>query len=230
MTIAGFLLTLIAVFGAAKLCGELAERIGQPAVLGELVAGLIVGVSGLHLVDPHNETMHLLSELGVILLLFLIGLETDLKKLLAVGGSSTAVAVVGVTVPFVLGYAVGIWFGYPSLLAIFLGAALTATSVGITARVLSDLGQLHTGESQVIIGAAVLDDVIGLIILSVVSSLAAGTALSVGGVAKISLTAFGFVIAAVVLGGFLAPYLIRVITRLRVGGALAFAALMFAFG
>ncbi|HEX2062264.1 MAG TPA: cation:proton antiporter, partial [Thermoanaerobaculia bacterium] len=105
MSISEFLLALIAIFVAAKLFGELAERIGQPAVLGELIGGVIVGVSGLHLVDPHDETIHLLSELGVILLLFLIGLETDLRKLMSVGGSATAVAVVGVALPLAGGVA-----------------------------------------------------------------------------------------------------------------------------
>lgn len=96
MDIAHLLLALIAIFVAAKLFGEIAERFGQPAVLGELIGGVIIGVSGLRLVDPHEEVIHLLSELGVILLLFLIGLETDLKKLMAVGGSAMSVAFVGV--------------------------------------------------------------------------------------------------------------------------------------
>ena len=229
MTVAQFLLTLIAVFAAAKIFGELAERIGQPAVLGELVAGLVVGVSGLHLVDPHNETIHLLAELGVILLLFMIGLETDLNKLLAVGVSSAAVAIVGVALPFALGYAVGHYLGYPQLVSIFLGAALTATSVGITARVLSDLGHLKDPESQVILGAAVIDDVIGLIILTVCGTLARGEALTVLSVAKTTAVAFGFIIAAIVLGGLLAPRLISLITKLRVGKALFFMSIMFAF-
>lgn len=229
MTVAAFLLTLIAIFAAAKLFGELAERIGQPAVLGELLAGIVVGVSGLQLVDPHDHTIELLAELGVILLLFLIGLETDLKKLLAVGPSSAAVAAVGVILPFALGYASGRLLGYPNLLCIFLGAALTATSVGITARVLSDLGHLQDRESQVILGAAVIDDVVGLIILAVVGGLAGGEAFSVMKVARITLVAFGFIIAAVVIGNFLAPWLIRFINRMRVAKALFFASIMFAF-
>jgi len=229
MDIAHFLLTLIALFGAAKLFGELAERVGQPAVLGELVAGVVVGVSGFHLVDPHDTTIHLLAELGVILLLFLIGLETDLDKLLAVGVSAMSVAVVGVALPFLFGYLVGQSLGYSSIVSIFVGATLTATSVGITARVLSDLGHIHDPESQVILGAAVADDVIGLIILTVVSSLGAGRELSLWVISKVTLIAFGFVIVAIVLGGYLAPYLIRAIAKLRVGKALFFASIMFAF-
>ena len=229
MSVAAFLLTLIAIFAAAKIFGELAERIGQPAVLGELIAGIVVGVSGLHLVDSHDPTIHLLSELGVILLLFMIGLETDLKKLLAVGGSAAAVAIVGVVLPFALGYAAGILLGHPPILSIFLGAALTATSVGITARVLSDLGHLKDPESQVVLGAAVIDDVVGLVILAVVGGLAAGTPISVWGVTRVTAVAFGFVIAAIVLGNFLAPWLIRMISKLHVAKAVLFASLMFAF-
>lgn len=229
MTIGQFLLTLIALFGFAKLFGEIAERIGQPAVLGELVAGVVVGVSGLHLVDPHNETMHLLAELGVILLLFMIGLETDLGKLLSVGASSFSVAVVGVTLPFVFGYLAGHVLGYSTVLSIYLGATLTATSVGITARVLSDLGHLHDPESQVVLGAAVIDDVLGLIILAVVEGLAEGHELGFFAITKITVIAFGFIIVAVIVGNLLAPTLIRLITKLRVGKALFFASVMFAF-
>ena len=113
MTPSGLLLVLIVIFAAAKLFGELAERIGQPAVLGEMVGGIVVGVSGLHLVDPHDPVIHLLSELGVVLLLFLVGLETDLKRLLSVGGASASVALFGVAFPFAAGAGVGSWLGYP---------------------------------------------------------------------------------------------------------------------
>jgi len=229
MTVAQFLVALLAIFAAAKLFGELAERIGQPAVLGEMIGGIVVGVSGLHLVDAHEPLLHMLSELGVILLLFLIGLETDLRRLLSVGGASASVAMVGVAVPFAAGYGVGWLLDYPTTLAIFLGAALTATSVGITARVLSDLGHLKTDESQVILGAAVVDDIIGLILLTVVSALAAGERLTVLGVTKVVVVAFGFVILAVLLGSMLAPRLIRVVDKLHVSKALFFASIMFAF-
>ena len=229
MTISALLLSLIAIFVAAKIFGEIAERIGQPAVLGEMVAGIVIGVSGLHLVDAHNPVLHLLAELGVLLLLFLIGLETDLKRLLSVGGASSAVAVVGVVLPFAGGYGVGYWLGYPTTVAVFLGAALTATSVGITARVLSDLGQLRTDESQVILGAAVLDDIVGLVLLTIVSALAAGESLTTGGVARVFGVAVGFVVLAIGIGSVLAPALIALVSRLRVAKALFFAAITFAF-
>ncbi len=229
MTVAAFLLALVAIFVAAKAFGEIAERLGQPAVLGELIGGVIIGVSGLHLVDPHDVTIHLLSELGVILLLFLIGLETDLAMLLRVGGPATAVAVVGVVVPFAAGYAFGELLGMPRMVSVFLGASLTATSVGITARVLSDLGHLKDDEAQVILGAAVADDVIGLIILTLVGTLAAGGALTVYGVSKVTLLAVGFVVLAVVVGSRLAPMLIRLIDRIEVRRGLFFSAIVFAF-
>ncbi|HEX2061355.1 MAG TPA: cation:proton antiporter [Thermoanaerobaculia bacterium] len=229
MTISGLLLSLLAIFAAAKLFGELAERFGQPAVLGEMIGGIVIGVSGLHLIDAHDPVLHLLSELGVILLLFLIGLETDIQRLLSVGGPSLTVAITGVVLPFAAGYGVGAWLGYPTTVSVFLGAALTATSVGITARVLSDLGHLRSDESQVILGAAVIDDVLGLVLLTVISAVAAGEKLTAGGVTRIFSIAFGFVVLAIVLGSILAPRIIRVIARLRVAKALFFASMMFAF-
>jgi Kef-type K+ transport system membrane component KefB len=228
MTVAEFLVALIAIFLAAKVFGEIAERIGQPAVLGELVGGVIVGVSGLHLVDPHDVTIHLLSQLGVILLLFLIGLETDLKRLLSVGGSAATVAVVGVALPFIGGFAFGYALGFRVIVAALLGASLTATSVGITARVLSDLGHLEDAESQVILGAAVVDDIIGLVLLTIISTLAEGGEVSAMGIGRIVVVAFGFVILAIVIGSQLAPYLIRIIEKLDVARGLFYGALIFA--
>jgi Kef-type K+ transport system membrane component KefB len=229
MQIAEFLLALIAIFAAAKIFGELATYFGQPAVLGEIIGGILIGVSGLHLVDPHNETIHLLSELGVILLLFLIGLETDLKKLLAVGGSATAVAVVGVALPLVGGTALGMALGFSFMISLFLGATLTATSVGITARVLSDLGHLQDDESQIILGAAVVDDVIGLVLLTIVGTIAEGGELTTFFVGRVVVVAFGFVVLAVVIGSMLAPRLIRLIERINVARGLFFASVVFAF-
>ena len=229
MTTGQFLLALIAIFVAAKLFGELAERLGQPAVLGELIGGVVVGVSGLKIVDPHDVTIHLLAELGVVLLLFLIGLDTDLRKLLSVGGSATAVAVVGAVLPFAGGAVLGHVLGFSFMVSMFLGAALTATSVGITARVLSDLGHLHDDESQVILGAAVVDDVIGLVILTILSTMAEGGDLSAMGIGRILLVAFGFVILAILIGSYLAPHLIRLIERIDIARGLFFASVIFAF-
>lgn len=228
MSVAEFLLALIAIFVAAKAFGEIAERLGQPAVLGELLGGVVIGVSGFHLVDPHDVTIHLLSELGVILLLFLIGLDTDLRKLMQVGGSASAVAVVGVALPLIGGFAFGQLLGFRVMVSVFLGASLTATSVGITARVLSDLGHLKDDESQVILGAAVVDDIIGLVLLTLVGTLAQGGELTFLGVGRIILTAFGFVILAIVIGSQLAPRLIKAIDRIEMSRGLFFSAIVFA--
>lgn len=230
LTTAQLLLVLVAIFAAAKIFGEIAERIGQPAVLGEMIGGIAIGVSGLHLIDAHAPVIHLLSELGVLLLLFLIGLETDLNRLLAAGRASAAVAAAGVILPFAGSYAAGLALGYSTIISLFLGAALTATSVGITARVLSDLGQLDSDEAQVILGAAVLDDILGLVLLTVVSAVAAGETITITGIAKTGAIAFGFVVVAIAAGSLLAPPLIRLIDRLRVSKALFFASLVFAFG
>ena len=226
---AEFLLALIAIFVAAKLFGEIAERLGQPAVLGEIIGGIVVGVSGLRLVDPQDPTIHLLAELGVILLLFLIGLETNLGRLVSVGGPATMVAVVGVALPFLGGFALARYLGLPSMVAVFLGASLTATSVGITARVLSDLGHLNDQESQIILGAAVVDDIIGIILLTLLGTLAGGGELSVGSVSWIVVLAFGFVFLAIVIGSYLAPLLIRAIERINMARGLFFASIVFAF-
>lgn len=229
MTVPEFLFLLIAILVAAKLLGELAEKIGQPAVLGELVAGVLLGSSLLGIVDPAVEMVHLLAEIGVVLLLFQIGLETDLRRLIQVGGASTAVAIVGVVVPFVGGYFAAVALGLETLPAVVCGAALTATSVGITARVLSDLGRLREPESQIVLGAAVIDDIIGLIILAVVSQVVSGSELTATGVAITTLTAFGFVAGVLVLGKFIVPPVFDLLARVGREDTLATMALAFAF-
>jgi Kef-type K+ transport system membrane component KefB len=208
------LLVLAVVLIGAKLTGELAERIGQPAVLGELLAGVLLGPSLLAVVDPAAPWLHLFAEIGVILLLFQIGLETDLRRMLSVGGAAFTVAVVGVAVPFGLGYLVCRAMGLPDLESVVAGAALTATSVGITARVLSDLGRLNDPESQVVLGAAVIDDVIGLIILAVVSRVVGGGTVSAGSIAGTTAAAFGFLIAAVVVGRLVVPPAFGLLARI----------------
>jgi Kef-type K+ transport system membrane component KefB len=223
------LLALAITILATKLLGDLAQRISQPAVLGELAAGVLLGQSALGVLDPTNETIAALGELGVLILLFEIGLHTDIRSLIRVGKSAVIVGLVGVILPFGLGYLVAHWLGLPPLPAIVCGAALTATSIGISARVLSDLKRLHTREGQVVLGAAVLDDIVGLIILTVVAKLASGLTVSVLGVSRTTAIAIGFVVAALVLGRWLAPPLFRVVERIRVTGALGLIALAFAF-
>lgn len=214
----------------AKLAAHLAQAVGQPAVLGELLAGVVVGKSGLGLVDPSQEAVHLMGELGVVILLFSIGLETDLASLLRVGGTSATVAVAGVVLPFALGFGSGRLLGLAVPVSAVLGAALTATSVGITARVLSDLGRLHDPEGRVVLGAAILDDVIGLVLLSLVAGLADGRPPSAWGVGRTVAVAFGFLAVAVVVGRRVVPRLIDAIGRVSNPGTPALAALMLAFG
>ncbi len=230
---------LAAVLIAAKLLGELAERIDQPAVLGELVAGVLLGGSVLGIVPsegPAAEVVHVLAELGVVLLLFEIGLETDLRELFRVGAASLSVATVGVVLPFALGFAYWAYLPHAgaagtadlTMTAIFVGATLTATSVGITARVLSDLKQMNSPEARIIIGAAVIDDVLGLVILTVVSGLAAGTGLAPLGVVRIFAVGVGFLVVAVLVGRYLAPRLFDMVVRMRVRYVLLVFAIAFA--
>ncbi len=222
------LLVLVITIVATKLLGDLAQRIGQPAVLGELIAGVILGASVLGVFDPSDPILHALAELGVLVLLFQIGLHTDLRSLAKVGPSAFTVGVVGVVLPFGGGVVVARMLGIDLMPSIVIGAALTATSIGISARVLSDLGRLNSKEGQVVIGAAVFDDVVGLIILSIVASMVAGDAVTVGGIVRISAVAVGFVVIAIALGSVAIPPLFRMIDRIKVTGALGVLALGFA--
>jgi Na+:H+ antiporter len=223
------LLALVALLAAAKLGGAIAERLGQPAVLGELVAGIgmaalpRLGVGGLAYL-AHDPVVEALADLGVILLLFEVGLDTRLARLLRVGASAVLVAVVGVVVPMALGWLVGRWLlpGSHPLVPLFLGATLCATSVGITARVLRDMGRVATVEGQIVLGAAVVDDVIGLLVLAVMVGLVEGErggtlALAAGVAGK----ALAFILGALLVGRRLAPVLFRAASRLR-GKGVAF--------
>ncbi|AMV39263.1 cation:proton antiporter [Planctomyces sp. SH-PL62] len=221
---------LVIMLATAKLGGALAQKIGQPAVLGELIGGIVVGGSVMGIVDPHIETIHMLSELGVAILLLAIGLETDLGSMMKVGGTAVAVAVVGVVVPFGLGYVGCRMMGLDDIVAIMAGATLTATSVGITARVLSDLGKLKSPEGQVILGAAVIDDILGLVILTVVGGLVDGGEVTGWNVASATFKAFGFLAATLLVGKLLLPGLIRLGGRLRLPGTSTIYALILALG
>ncbi len=228
MTLPALLADLFVIFAAAKLLGFLAERIGQPAVLGELVGGVLVGVSVLGLVDPKAEVLHLLAEIGVLILLFEIGLESDLDDLLEVGWQSVLVGTVGIAVPFALGYVLMTLLGSGGVEAVFIGATLTATSIGITARVLADLGRLGTAAARVIIGAAVVDDILGLVILSVVQGLVATGEVSLLGAAKTTGLALGFLAVAIVVGRIAAPRLLRAVRAIDVRGGLLLASVSLA--
>ncbi len=215
----------------AKLGGELFERFNQPAVLGELVGGMLVGnlvVFGVTAVEPlkTDVVINALAEIGVVLLLFEVGLESNLGEMLEVGWSSLLVAVAGVIAPFFLGWGAAAYFipDEARLGHIFIGATLCATSVGITARVLKDLGKLNTRVARIILGAAVIDDVLGLIILAVVQgaiqATAAGTSLSLASIGIITLKAVGFLVAALVVGKFVLPHIFRGAGKLEGRGVL----------
>jgi Kef-type K+ transport system membrane component KefB len=221
------LLGLVLVWLAAKVAGEGMERIGQTAVLGELLAGVLIGPGVLGLVHE-SEALHALAELGVLILLFEVGLESDLDELLKAGLQATLVAVVGVILPFAAGYTVMHWFGYPPLVAVFVGATFTATSVGITARVLTDLGRLRDPAANVVLGAAVVDDILGLIILAVVTGAAQTGSVSPGSVTFLTGKAVAFLVVALLVGLRLAPTLIGWIGRLRARGTLVVYSVVFA--
>lgn len=222
------LLVLVSVIAATKIFGEVAQRFGQPAVLGELLAGVALGGSALGILDPSDAVMHALAELGVLILLFQIGLHTNLRSLAKVGSTALVAGGVGVILPFVGGFGVARMMGIEMLPSVVIGAALTATSIGISARVLSDLGCLNTAEGQVVIGAAVFDDVIGLIILSIIASVVAGAELTVASVGLTAGVAIGFVVVAIALGSVAIPPLFRLVARIQVTGALGTIALGFA--
>jgi Kef-type K+ transport system membrane component KefB len=224
----------------AKLSGELFERFRQPAVLGELIGGISISnltLLGITMAEPlkTNVVIGALAELGVIILLFEVGLESNLGEMLEVGWSSLLVAVAGVVAPFFLGWAVAAYF-LPSeamLVHIFIGATLCATSVGITARVLKDLGALQSRESRIILGAAVIDDVLGLLVLAVVAGAikaeGAGGVLSLWQIIFIALKAFAFLIGAILSGRYLVSRLFQQAGRLETRGVLLALAIAFCF-
>lgn len=228
MTAAEVLRDVLVILVAAKIAAEIAERIKIPAVVGEIVAGILIGPSLLGLVDSSN-VLEVLAELGVILLLLQVGMEMDIKDLAAVGRASVSVAVLGVILPLVGGYAAGIALGQDSNTAIFLGAALAATSVGITARVFSDLGALTTVEARTVMGAAVADDVLGLVLLTIVVRVVGDGGVSAATVISTVLLAVGFLVVTSLLGGRLGVVLFRAIQRhSRAAGTLVALALAFA--
>jgi Kef-type K+ transport system membrane component KefB len=263
LVLAAVLLTLIVIYAASKTGAEICNRINLPAVLGELVGGVVVGISALHLIvfpeggfeatdslvisflqltanispqtaatvfQSQSEVISVLAELGVVILLFEVGLESDLKELLKVGPQATVVAVVGVAAPFAAG-TLGLvaLFGVPVIPAIFAGAALTATSIGITSRVLTEIGKLNTTEGQIILGAAVLDDVLGIIVLAVVAGLAKTGEIEVGNVVYLIISAAVFLVGAILIGRLINPYFVALINKMQTRGELLLTSLVFAF-
>jgi len=261
--VAPTLIALIVILASAKIGSELFERLNQPAVLGELLAGVVLG----NLVLIHSswnffEPLRLasgapdwaivvdqLSRIGVVILLFEVGLESTVQGMLKVGGSSFLVAVVGIIAPFGLGYAVS-WLMIRELPAglvpivppgfslqyvhLFIGAVLSATSVGITARVLKDLGKMQRKESQIILGAAVIDDVLGLLILAVMAGVIAaaesGQPPEVLAIVKLAAAALVFLVGSLVLGATVVPRIMTRLARLRTSGVMLISSLLLAFG
>ncbi|MEA5568076.1 cation:proton antiporter [Anabaena sp. UHCC 0399] len=263
IVLTGVLLTLVVIYLASKIGGELSRMIDLPPVLGELVGGVLVGASALHLVvfpesgavaddsmimsvlqfinnltpdaataifNSQSEAISILAELGVIILLFEIGLESDLKELQKVGYQAAIVACVGVAVPFAAGTAgLILLFHAPVIPAIFAGAALTATSIGITSKVLSEIGYLKSREGQIIVGAAVIDDILGIIVLAVVASLAKTGEVDIFNVIYLIVSATVFLIGSILLGKFFNQSFIAVADKLQTRGNLVIPAFIFAF-
>ena len=263
IVLTGVLLSLVVIYLASKIGGELFRMMDLPPVLGELVGGVLVGASALHLVvfpdsgaagsdsiimailqfinnlspdavtsifQSQSEVVSVLAELGVIILLFEIGLESDLKELQKVGYQATIVACVGVAVPFAAGTAgLILLFHAPVIPAIFAGAALTATSIGITSKVLSEIGQLKSREGQIIVGAAVIDDILGIIVLAVVASLAKTGEVDIFNVIYLIVSATVFLIGSILLGKYFNQSFVAIAEKLQTRGNLIIPAFIFAF-
>ncbi|NES94900.1 MAG: cation:proton antiporter [Desertifilum sp. SIO1I2] len=263
IVLSGVLLSLVIIYLASKVGGEISKALDFPPVLGELISGVLVGASALHLLvfpesgaiasdsllmpilqwvggltpegvtevfESQSEIISLLAELGVIILLFEIGLESDLRELQKVGSQAAIVACVGVAAPFAAGTAgLMLLFHVPAIPAIFAGAALTATSIGITSKVLSELGQLKSREGQIIVGAAVIDDVLGIIVLAVVASLAKTGEVDVMNVIYLIISATGFLLGAILFGKFFNNAFVAIADKLQTRGKLVIPALSFAF-
>ncbi|WP_446380814.1 cation:proton antiporter [Coleofasciculus sp. E2-BRE-01] len=263
IVLAGVLLSLVIIYIASKLGGELSKAVDLPPVLGELVGGVVVGASALHLLvfpesgavaadsllmkllqwigdlspeavvnvfETQSEVVSVLAEIGVIILLFEIGLESDLRDLKEVGYQAAIVAVVGVVAPFAAGTAgLMFFFNVAAIPAIFAGAALTATSIGITSKVLSELGRLKSKEGQIIVGAAVIDDVLGIIVLAVVASLAKTGEVDVFNVIYLIISATVFLLGSIFLGKFFNRSFVAIADKLQTRGQLVIPAFTFAF-
>ena len=233
----------IAIILIAGKVSSLVERIGQPAVLGELLIGVLIGnlaLFGFGFFEPlkHEPTIAFLAELGVVILLLQIGLESSIKEMMKVGVNALLVAAVGVVLPFVIGtFLIGPWLlpGESFNTYLFIGAAMTATSVGITARVFKDLGALQTVEARIVLGAAVIDDVLGLVILAVCSVIVTTGTVGLGMISWITAKALLFLVGSIIVGQLLAPWISRFFSRIQSGHGMKFTlvisiCLLFAYG
>lgn len=218
MEVSEFFLKLLVILLAAKLFAEVFSRLSIPSVLGEVVAGLVIGPSALGFVAP-DATLHLIAEIGILLLLFEVGLETDVGQLVKEGIRSTLVAITGVVVPGVLGFWVSNhWFGMETIPSLFVGGTIVATSIGITVRVLKDLNQQNTRMARIVLGAAVLDDVIGVVVLAVVYDFAVKGTVSIPGTIRILVFIMAFLLLAPVLAKLFVPLMAKAATSSRTKG------------
>lgn len=202
------LLQLFVLILFAKIAAIIFEFVRLPPLVGEIVAGIIIGntfIFDLLQLGTNIEVLSVLAEIGVIFLLFAIGLETPFSDLKRVGGTAILVAILGVIFPFIFGFLLIVSSGFPQIEALFIGAAMTATSIGITARVIKDMNVMNSIESKVIIGAAVIDDVLGLVILAMVSGIASGGAMDIVDTVMVAALAVLFVVAVVFVGSGLLP-------------------------
>ncbi len=229
MTFPQLALSLVVILATAKVVGELCERLHQPAVLGELLVGVLIGPHVLGWV-PNSEIIRLLAEIGAVLLLFEVGLESDLSEFIRVKTAALGVAVVGIVVPMSLGYALSMGLGLHGrgdVVPLFMAAVLAVTSTGITARVMKDLGRLNSSEARVILGAAIVDDVLGLVLLATVVEIASSGRISVSNAVLTALLAIVFLVGAVVIGILIAPQALRIVRLMRTRGVLITWALVF---
>lgn len=233
MTLDSFLLQLIIILVVAKVCGQIANKLGVPFVLGELLGGAIVGAHGLGLLE-HNHIIELLAQIGLIILLFEIGLETDLYTLIRLGGRSMAVAAVGIVVPLLGGYFFCQAYGLEPMACLLIGGAFSATSIGISVRALAELGENKSIEGQIVLGAALIDDVIGLLLLSVITAIfgsqgAPETAGPDYSLLIVTLLTLAFPFCALIIGTFLAKPLLQIVDKMTVRGAMVVGSLVMAF-
>lgn len=210
MEVSEFFLKLLIILLAAKLFAEVFAYLRLPSVLGEVIAGIIVGPSLLSIIVP-DATLYLLAEIGILLLLFEVGLETDVGQMVKVGVQSFLVAVTGIAVPGLLGYWISSFFlGLPFVVSLFVGGTLVATSIGITVRVLVDLKKHQTKTAKVVLGAAVLDDIVGVVILAILYDFAVKGEINLFNAVKV----LGFITTFLIIAPVLAKLLMPVISRL----------------
>lgn len=203
------LVQIAAILLAARVCGEVALRLKAPPIIGELCAGIILGPSLFGWITP-NEVLSFLAEIGIILLLFEVGLETDIERLVKAGPQAVVVALAGFVLPFLLGASCSYWlFGLPPMVSLFIGGTLTATSIGITIRILSDLGRHRELEGQIVLGAAVIDDLLGVFLLAVLYEFSVSGSVTVSNTGQIIFYVGIYFILAPIAAKVLSPFFKR---------------------